>query len=76
MYNKKKINVTKGAKMNGKDFLNWRRKMNYTQQQAADALNVKVQSIYRWENEKTEISKAVELACKYLLCKKQKEYTH
>ena len=53
--------------MRGSEFREWRKKLGYTQQEAAKALDVTRATIQNWEGEVTTPPKSVTLACKLLL---------
>ena len=49
--------------MDASDFLNWRKTLRYTQEDAAEKLGVSRATIQNWEREFTPVPKMVELAC-------------
>ncbi len=48
------------------DFKKWRRKLKYSQFEAAEALGFKRSGVQNWESERVPISEVVELACEEL----------
>ena len=53
------------------DFKKWRRKLRYSQENAAQQFGLSRSAIYMWETERTKIAKFVELACEELARKWQ-----
>jgi DNA-binding XRE family transcriptional regulator len=45
------------------DFKKWRKKLKYSQTEAAEKLGLRRAGLQHWESEKVPISKSVELAC-------------
>ncbi len=56
-----------GSAMKPGDFLNWRKTLGYTQEEAGQKLGVDRSTIQNWEREITRVPRIVELACQELM---------